>query len=911
MMVGLCGLGLTYGLSAAVLEAVKLGVESGVDRDQSAAIGALVASAAEGDEIRFAPGVYYLEREIRIAKKNRLTLRGGKDVVLKLHYSQSGNKKENRGAFAAYDSRELRIEGFTVTTDRATSCAGRVIATDPAKHTYDVEIDSAFPITGKELFASTDTCDPEGTPDWIIETYAYRTGDPHESIGPQRVRVTAPADKDVKRLEPGHRVLYRHSVYDGSCLYMERCSDVVVRDVEIERCAGMGFLTHHCADFTLERFNVRPPQGYPALVTSNADAVHMIAMRGHLNLLDCHFERLGDDALNVHGTAGRIVSSDPQSGTFVCNHQKNGTTSELEGNWARPGDELVVYDVETFVEKGRTRLLEYDSGKGRIAPGTVTMKEGDLIANASDSPTVVLRGCSLRHTRARALVLQARDITVADCDFYGTSLPGVMIAPDARRWAEVGPVRHVEIRNCRFEKCAVLCHGANLGALTVKTSHDGGAGKSPAGVHRDIRVIGNVFRRIPTRGVFVASTDGLLVRDNVFENCGDGTYDPIKTFNCANVEIGGNKILSGPFLTAETPCGTVSQLNDRQKEYFARPRAERVAMTTNVAVRAVTARIGAIPQPVRFTWRWGAGAGRPVGYFELTVRQTQDGTVVATHRTTSAETSARTVVLENFEVARSYDYEIVACDKDGERLAADKGSFRTADEAPRFLRASGLASFRDLGGWRGLDGRRVRQGLVFRSAAFNGDAKVKDGKPVEPGRMRVSPKTIDFINRTFRIRTDLDLRTEKEVWGLTASPLGPSVSWVHVSANGYHGLQGESGKKAFARHFKVFLDERNYPILFHCSAGADRTGSLAFVLNGLLGVSEEELWKDWEINTFFDTNMDFQHRGRCEALSRDFNALPGVTFAEKCASYVKSCGFTDGDIRHFRALMLEPRPACP
>ena len=904
----LCGLGLAGGLSAAVLETAKLGVESGVDRDQSAAINALVEKAADGDEIRFAPGVYYLEREILVRNKRRLTLRGGRGVVLKLHYSPFGNWKENHGAFAALDSGGLLIEGFTVTTDRPTSCAGRVVATDPAKHTYDVEIDPAFPITGKELFASTDTCDPEGTPDWIIETYAYRTGDPHELIGPQRVRVTAPADKDLRRLEPGHRVLYRHSVYDGSCLYMERCSDVVVRDVEIERCAGMGFVTRHCADFTLERFCIRPPKGSPALVTSNADAVHMTAMRGRLNLLDCHFERLGDDALNVHGTAGRIVTCDPQAGAFTCNHQKNGITSELEGDWARAGDELVVYDVETFVEKGRTKLLEYASGKGRVAPGAVAMKEGDLVANASDSPVVVLRNCSLRHTRARALVLQACDITVADCDFYGTSLPGVMIAPDARRWAEVGPVRHVEIRNCRFEKCAVLCHGANLGALTVKTSHDGGAGRSPAGVHRDIRIIGNVFRNVPSRGVFVASTDGLQVRDNVFENCGGGADGPVKAFNCANVDVSGNKVLPLPSLTAEEPRGTVSQLTERQMEYFARPRAERVAMTSNVAVRAVTAKIGAKPEPVRFAWRWTECPGRPVGHFEVTVRRTKDGKVVATHRTTSAETSARAAQLENFEVARTYDYEIAAYDQAGGRLAADKGTFRTADEAPRFLRAGKLGSFRDLGGWKGLDGRRVRQGLVYRSAAFNGDAKVKDGKPVAPGKMRVTPQTIDFINRTFGIRTDLDLRNDREVWGLKASPLGSSVVWAHLSADGYHGLQGESGKKAFARHFRVFLDEKSYPILFHCSAGADRTGSLAFVLNGLLGVEEEELWKDWEINTFFDTNMDFQHRGRCEALSRDFNALPGATFADKCASYVKSCGFTDEDIRRFRAMMLEPAP---
>ena len=368
-------------------------------------------------------------------------------------------------------------------------------------------------------------------------------------------------------------------------------------------------------------------------------------------------------------------------------------------------------------------------------------------------------------------------------------------------------------------------------------------------------------------------------------------------------------VWSQPVLEASTPSGEVSLLTERQKAYFVRPRAERVTLMTNSAARAVTAKIGTTPEPVRFSWRWIEAPERPAGYFEVTVREAEGGRIVTSHKTTDEETARRRARLENFEVACGYAYEIVAFDADGKRLAAAEGKFRTADEAPRFLHAGKLLSFRDLGGRKGLAGRRVKQGRVFRSAGLNDNAKVEDGKPVAPGRMRVSSETVEFINRTFGIRTDLDLRNDQEVWGMTASPLGPSVVWAHLSADGYHGLQSASGKQAFARHFRLFLDEKNYPILFHCSAGADRTGSLAFVLNGLLGVDEEELWKDWEINAFWDTNMDFRHQWRCDALSKDFNALPGASFADKCASYVKACGFTDDDISRFRELMLSPRAA--
>ena len=33
-------------------------------------------------------------------------------------------------------------------------------------------------------------------------------------------------------------------------------------------------------------------------------------------------------------------------------------------------------------------------------------------------------------------------------------------------------------------------------------------------------------------------------------------------------------------------------------------------------------------------------------------------------------------------------------------------------------------------------------------------------------------------------------------------------------------MLGDEGRKAFAEDFRVFLDKANYPIVFHCIAGA-------------------------------------------------------------------------------------------
>ena len=44
-------------------------------------------------------------------------------------------------------------------------------------------------------------------------------------------------------------------------------------------------------------------------------------------------------------------------------------------------------------------------------------------------------------------------------------------------------------------------------------------------------------------------------------------------------------------------------------------------------------------------------------------------------------------------------------------------------------------------------------------------------------------------------------------------------------------------------------------VYFHCAEGADRTGTLAFLIEALLGVSESDLSKDYELTTFWGRSV--------------------------------------------------------
>lgn len=174
-----------------------------------------------------------------------------------------------------------------------------------------------------------------------------------------------------------------------------------------------------------------------------------------------------------------------------------------------------------------------------------------------------------------------------------------------------------------------------------------------------------------------------------------------------------------------------------------------------------------------------------------------------------------------------------------------------------------------------------------------------------PGKNRLTKDVSDYLTKTLGVKSDIDLRTDGECYGMTGSPMGDDVTWFHYSSSAYSGMQTKDGIESFSKVFRVFLDCKNYPIIFHCIAGQDRTGSVAFILNGLLGVSEEELYLDWEATGFWNGKTNFNHELRFNMLVSGFEKWPGETLNEKIESYVLGCGFTREEIEHFRQLMLE------
>ena len=338
---------------------------------------------------------------------------------------------------------------------------------------------------------------------------------------------------------------------------------------------------------------------------------------------------------------------------------------------------------------------------------------------------------------------------------------------------------------------------------------------------------------------------------------------------------------------------TVSVLTEGQRAFFALLDETRRLAHSNAVTRAEWLALGWHPQAVTFAWD-GFKTRREQVRFRIW-REEDDVCVCDTN---FLYLTTGRFEWDNFRVGTAYRWGL---DVKGKGSATSR--FVTEDVPPRLIRVPGVPNLRDLGGWKTADGRRVRQGLLYRSANLCENAAECPGRPP---RTRMTPTTCHYMTNALGIRTELDLRSPKECEGLFGSPLGPSVQRVEVSSGCYSQMDKPWAKEALLKALRLIADERSLPLLFHCSGGRDRTGTFAFIVNGLLGVSPEDLARDWDATALWDNERDWFNRNNSyAALLAVMGAYPGSTLNERIKAYVKAAGFSDAEIAHLRSLLLQ------
>lgn len=206
---------------------------------------------------------------------------------------------------------------------------------------------------------------------------------------------------------------------------------------------------------------------------------------------------------------------------------------------------------------------------------------------------------------------------------------------------------------------------------------------------------------------------------------------------------------------------------------------------------------------------------------------------------------------------------------------------------------------RDLGGWA-CDGGTVKYGLLIRGGRI-----AAADRAVLVGQLGVQHE-IDLRGKEGRDPSDGDVATE--------SPLGSDVWFTIADKAASYALTPVETWQTYLRCVIDAVTHRE-PVYLHCTAGADRTGTLACVLEGLLGMSQSDIDKDYELTTFYSgSGSDALARRRNEpewiGLINAIKAVSGDSFRDKCVHFaVGTCGMTMADINAYRAAMINGTPA--
>ena len=205
----------------------------------------------------------------------------------------------------------------------------------------------------------------------------------------------------------------------------------------------------------------------------------------------------------------------------------------------------------------------------------------------------------------------------------------------------------------------------------------------------------------------------------------------------------------------------------------------------------------------------------------------------------------------------------------------DGGLFKVNDDNIRFANYSRVGNMRDLGGWKTSDNSRIKYNMLFR------------GRNVDS----LNPAEKEAITETFGFKTQIDFRCDAN--GPINVRICPDVNYYYMNTSSQYDqvikrdLNEKAGvcitpdedngrrlpyKEIIAKFFNLLSKEENYPVYFHCIHGADRTGTYAFLVEALLGVSLDDAVKDYEL-TSFSSKSGQRLRGKANSEGTNF-ALP-------------------------------------
>ena len=278
--------------------------------------------------------------------------------------------------------------------------------------------------------------------------------------------------------------------------------------------------------------------------------------------------------------------------------------------------------------------------------------------------------------------------------------------------------------------------------------------------------------------------------------------------------------------------------------------------------------------PITVTFNYTAPYGKSVSKYSIVCGKEDD---LSDGYQVDGDTT-KSLSFYNPYLGRNY-YKLVATFTDNTIEESAIHHFDVESQWPRNLTIAGMTNCRDMGGCVLEDGGTFKQGLIYRTSGSGQNGSI------------TSETTREMVNH-LGMRTEVNLADSNYKVGLSGTNL------VSMSMTPSGGLNHFSRNAELVKDFfELLADSNNYPVFFHCMIGTDRTGLCAILLNGLLGVSLNEIYQDYMFSNFGKIGTQRvistgSGNHDIKGYIANINSLPGTTFKNKVYNCLLSIGLS-------------------
>ena len=250
------------------------------------------------------------------------------------------------------------------------------------------------------------------------------------------------------------------------------------------------------------------------------------------------------------------------------------------------------------------------------------------------------------------------------------------------------------------------------------------------------------------------------------------------------------------------------------------------------------------------------------------------------------ENDVSSYMIRNLLPNRLYYYKVEEIQVDGTVTQMAHGKFRTEGQV-RMIQVRNNSNIRDLGGWPTQYGVPVKYGRLYRSGSLE--------RTTRQGRH-------DFVDN-LGVVAELDLRHEVK---RTTSCLGEDKDYLRISHGMYlSGIKEKNDVYVTDLRWVIMRLHEGKNVDWHCAIGCDRCGTLSFLVEGLLGLSELDLCRDYELSTFSLSRKNKRVRSPLKSMLNHIRTYGPKDDLAKCFyNYWLSIGMEKRELDYFLHIML-------